>query len=100
MVPLPAGDEVEMEVVGDAGAGGRAQVEADVDTVRPQVAFMTSGRKNPTAVAAMTFRPSVPVMASSGLDIQARKVLSILRTPSSTRDTRWQYNNAGPARYR
>ena len=33
-------------------------------TVRPQVAFMTSGRKNPTAVAAMTFRPSVPVMAS------------------------------------
>ena len=38
MVAVPAGYEVKVEVVSNAGAGGFSEVKADIDTLRSQVA--------------------------------------------------------------
>lgn len=43
MVAFPAWNEMEMEVVGDAGSGGSSQIEANIDTMGFQVTAEDGG---------------------------------------------------------
>jgi hypothetical protein len=44
MIPLPAGHQVEMEMIGNPGAGGRTEIAADIQAMRREPVLQDPGR--------------------------------------------------------